>query len=452
LSFSLSPPPLPDGHRNTARVGATQESVGTIHTVSISKIRNENRTTPKPQQQQQQPPKQREKEEESSPPKTPSSPHDSGLRTKIRVADETTPSRTKLLKNPMARGDLKIPTPVFVVNLPKTATTTLHSYFNCGLGRLDGTILPSVHWRHPVRTNATYIKELEETVLEKKGDLDTMGNVWRYHPGGVKKLPKMGATMALNVKWGLPLLSNRPFELLRVAIEATTPPATATAATTTTTPVWEGTPDGEHGKTPEEYIDFMHEYYGRAVTHFFRTTIGDTDFVDRSLGEETFFVNFDCQRPTMFLATDALENIAEHYPHATIVYIDRDPAAWYSSANRWGKLLDLIWTGGGSSALTDRLLERETTRTTSHEEEDDDDTDDPPGESAWMRFYENYRDHVRSFARDHPSLTFLDLKLDDDTGEHLEELVGIPSECWGHENKNRGRARKRGGNSNNNHK
>ena len=50
-------------------------------------------------------------------------------------------------------------------------------------------------------------------------------------------------------------------------------------------------------------------------------------------------------------------------------------------------------------------------------------------------------DYVRQFATEHPSLTYIEIKLedgDDKNGAILEEAVGIPADCWGHSNVNKG--------------
>ena len=50
-----------------------------------------------------------------------------------------------------------------------------------------------------------------------------------------------------------------------------------------------------------------------------------------------------------------------------------------------------------------------------------------------MEFYSWYLKHVRLFAKDHPSITFIEVSLDsEDTPKILEDKIGIPSECWGH--------------------
>jgi hypothetical protein len=54
-----------------------------------------------------------------------------------------------------------------------------------------------------------------------------------------------------------------------------------------------------------------------------------------------------------------------------------------------------------------------------------------------LRFYDWHTEHVRSFAAAHPSMTYIEVKLEsDDTAQILEDQIGIPAQCWGHSNIN----------------
>lgn len=119
----------------------------------------------------------------------------------------------RLLKNPLSieKGDLKMPTPIFVLSLPKSGTSTTYNYFNCDLGTLNGQLPTSVHYRHPIKVNT------------KRNDFDRRNK---------KQYPNMmiGTTMTLNVKLGLPLLSN-PLELAKLATSTSTEISTAATVT-----------------------------------------------------------------------------------------------------------------------------------------------------------------------------------------------------------------------------
>jgi hypothetical protein len=52
-------------------------------------------------------------------------------------------------------------------------------------------------------------------------------------------------------------------------------------------------------------------------------------------------------------------------------------------------------------------------------------------------FYNWHTEHVRKFAKAHPSMTYIEVSLESsDTAQQLEEAIGIPAHCWGHANKN----------------
>jgi len=50
-------------------------------------------------------------------------------------------------------------------------------------------------------------------------------------------------------------------------------------------------------------------------------------------------------------------------------------------------------------------------------------------------FYEWHKNLIRTFAREHPSVTYIELPLEGETtANDMEEHVGIPARCWGHFN------------------
>jgi hypothetical protein len=55
-----------------------------------------------------------------------------------------------------------------------------------------------------------------------------------------------------------------------------------------------------------------------------------------------------------------------------------------------------------------------------------------------IAFYHFQVQHVREFAKNHPSLTYIEIQLEnDDNGRILEEATGVSRECWGHSNVNK---------------
>jgi len=114
-----------------------------------------------------------------------------------------------------------------------------------------------------------------------------------------------------------------------------------------------------------------------------------------------------------FPSISALDAIYRHYPEATIVMVVRNSSSWYDSMNAWAE---------------GTLLKRWTACNLPHFP-----SEGTPSRDAAMAFYEWHTNNVRRFAREHPSLAYVEVQLesDDETGRVLEERIGIPSRCWG---------------------
>lgn len=109
---------------------------------------------------------------------------------------------------------------------------------------------------------------------------------------------------------------------------------------------------------------------------------------------------------------EGLEAIAQFYPNATIMLSTRPSEDWHSSVLRYNFRR---WS------LSEELGK----------------CPEPHMNQTLPEFYEYHNQYVRDFARDHPSLTFLEVSLvSNETGSILEEATGIPASCWGHKNKN----------------
>lgn len=122
----------------------------------------------------------------------------------------------------------------------------------------------------------------------------------------------------------------------------------------------------------------------------------------------------DCYYPSI----SALPAIYEHYPHATIVMIVRNSTAWLHSTQAHGE---------GSLFLRWRNCQMASHVPSNNENIRQE--DDPDGFRA---FYEWHTEHVRNFAAQHPSLTYIEVSLESPTTGHiLEEKIGIPAGCWG---------------------
>lgn len=210
---------------------------------------------------------------------------------------------------PLPDDEFKIPFPVFLASLPKTGTTSVHSYFRCGRVR-------SVH-----------------TYCPKKDPSD----------GGMARL---GVLMEDNVKQGLP-----PFQGC-------------------------GTNNSSDVRGPPKVF----------------TDVG--------------YVLPD--GPCYYPSVSALDALYQAYPNMTLMLSIRNGTSWYQSLRDWH---------GGY--FVQRLIQF---------------CDFIPRNNtleAFVNFYNAHNDHVRQFAKQHPSITYVEFALESPTvGEYLEQTTGIPSSCW----------------------
>lgn len=111
---------------------------------------------------------------------------------------------------------------------------------------------------------------------------------------------------------------------------------------------------------------------------------------------------------------DALEEIYEEFPNATWLHVTRKPEKWWSSAQRWSRLVFYMKRCNATGL---------------------------PGldatEEDFLQFYEDHNERIRQFAKEHPSLTYVEVGLSDpDTPSRLRNLTGIDDTCFGHYNVN----------------
>jgi Sulfotransferase family len=112
-----------------------------------------------------------------------------------------------------------------------------------------------------------------------------------------------------------------------------------------------------------------------------------------------------------------LEALYKYHPNATILLTTRDPAHWLDSIVHWNALAMRISRSCKKPGYFDKWRDKNTS------------LDD------MIEYYQYQADYVREFARRHPSLRFIDLKLEDtDNGRVMERQFGIPADCWGHAN------------------
>ena len=117
--------------------------------------------------------------------------------------------------------------------------------------------------------------------------------------------------------------------------------------------------------------------------------------------------NSGCYHPNL----QALDAVWDAYPTATLLLIRRNATAWYQSAH--SKRASFIQSWANSCSIMPNTTD----------------------EKEWVDFYNNHTEKVRAFAKSRQplGLTYVEVELESpDTGNILEEQVGIPKSCWKH--------------------
>jgi len=118
-----------------------------------------------------------------------------------------------------------------------------------------------------------------------------------------------------------------------------------------------------------------------------------------------------CFYPSMH----GLENIERFYPNATIILGVRNTMSWTHSA--------MNWSGGSLVGRWKRNCNGFPRNATTQP-------------SDWMTFYDRHTESIRTFAYEHPSITYIEFSLESPfVGKFLEEKTGLPEKCWGVANK-----------------
>jgi hypothetical protein len=125
---------------------------------------------------------------------------------------------------------------------------------------------------------------------------------------------------------------------------------------------------------------------------------------------DTGFANIDATGPSCYYpSVDALDAIYDSYPNATFVMVVRNTSSWFNSMESWGEgSLLKRWAGCNTTGFG-WTMEREKIE----------------------QFYDWHTENIRQFARNHPSINYIEVELESpETGRILEEKIGIPSKCW----------------------
>jgi Sulfotransferase domain len=111
---------------------------------------------------------------------------------------------------------------------------------------------------------------------------------------------------------------------------------------------------------------------------------------------------------------DALDEVYTSYPNATFLFVVRETEGWLNSIQSYhdGFIMD-VWKRCKTRGFPNL----------------DGTLDD------FRAFYEWHKDMIRTFAREHPSWTYIEVDLEAPaTGQILQDKVGIDASCWGHYN------------------
>lgn len=115
-----------------------------------------------------------------------------------------------------------------------------------------------------------------------------------------------------------------------------------------------------------------------------------------------------------------LESLYQYHPNMTLILAVRNSTAWVESVKKFWDLGNLIKSTCQRPGYFTRWPRDRNNRT----------------DNDLQEMYEWQVGYVRQFANDHPSITYIEIQLEDlGNGEILEDHIGISASCWGHSNK-----------------
>ena len=124
--------------------------------------------------------------------------------------------------------------------------------------------------------------------------------------------------------------------------------------------------------------------------------------------------------PCFYPSVHGLDQFSKAYPTATILLVTRNSTAWSKSVMRWKQ-----------GQLMKKWRRCEHFPQQKHATQAD-----------MEQFYHWHQQNLRDFVVAHPSLTYVEVALEDETiGEQLEAQIGVPAECFGHHNSHEKRMR-----------
>jgi hypothetical protein len=133
-----------------------------------------------------------------------------------------------------------------------------------------------------------------------------------------------------------------------------------------------------------------------------------------------------CFEPSTAMSLDA---IYKFHPNMTMILSVRNSTSWVESVNKFYDLGSVIKNNCRSPGYFERWAKNQSI-----------------SDHDLQALYEWQVAYVRQFAKNHPSITYIEIPLDDPrNGDILEARIGVPATCWGHSNKGHPRFSKQRG-------
>jgi hypothetical protein len=148
----------------------------------------------------------------------------------------------------------------------------------------------------------------------------------------------------------------------------------------------------------------------------------DTGYVAPSYHKGASHANTTEEVPCFYPLIEALDQVYEAYPNATMLFVVRNETDWLNSIQEYheGFIMN-VWKQCNTRGFPNQDA-------TPHD---------------FGKFYQWHQRLIRDFAKSHPTITYLEVPLEaESTASALEENIGIPKQCWGHHNKLRVKPRK----------